>query len=117
MTPILLAGVLLAASPAAPTSFSGAWKVDSSVGTTPIVVHCMLIQTGSALSGACAPAGGEPTALTGTVEGSSAQWGYDVTFRGQPGHVGFKAEIKSASSMSGVLDLSGRPSPFTAAKQ
>jgi hypothetical protein len=110
---------LLAAAAAQAADISGAWKVDSSVGATPIVVNCTLLQKGKDLTGACAPATGDagPTALTGTVEGTSAQWGYDVTFRGQPAHVGFKAEIKSDTSMTGTLELSGRPSPFTATKQ
>ncbi len=107
----------LSAGAAAAEGVAGYWKVDSSVGTTPIVVHCMLMQAGKDLTGACAPANGEPTALKGAVDGSTAQWGYDVTFRGAPGHVAFKAEIKSPTSMTGTLELNGRPSTFTAAKQ
>ncbi len=98
---------------------SGDWKVDSSVGKTPISINCTLVQTGAALSGACAPATGNagPTALTGTVDGTKAAWGYDVTFQGKPAHVGYSADITSDSAMTGVLELSGKPSPFTATRK
>ena len=111
---LLIPGAALAAD------LTGAWKVDSSVGTTPITVNCKLVQSGPDLSGTCAPATGDagPTALTGKVDGAKVAWGYDVVFRGKPAHVGFIAEIKSETSMTGMLDLGGpKPSPFTAAKQ
>ena len=98
---------------------SGDWKVDSSVGKTPISINCTLVQTGHALTGACAPAVGDagPTALTGSVDGNKAAWGYDVVFRGKPAHVGYTADIASDATMTGVLDLAGKPSPFTAARR
>ena len=110
---LALPGVAFAAD------ISGAWKIDSSVGTTPISINCTLVQTGHALSGACAPAVGAagPTALTGTVDGSKAAWGYDVVFRGKPAHVGYTADIASDAAMTGVLELAGKPSPFTAARR
>ncbi len=119
MKPILLAAaLLLAPGLALAQDLSGTWAVSSSVGTTPITVSCTLVQKDEALSGACAPAGGDPTAFTGgTVKGTHASWGYDVAFRGQPSHVGFEADIVSDASMKGVLTLGTRPSPFTAAKK
>lgn len=116
---LIIAAALLAPVPAIAADISGAWKVDSSVGTTPISINCTLVQSGKDLTGACAPATGDagPTALTGTVDGSKAQWGYDVTFRGQPAHVGYVAEITSPTSMTGTLELSGKPSPFKATRQ
>ena len=115
----IVAAALLVPIAAQAADLSGAWKVDSSVGKTAITVNCTLVQTGHALSGACAPATGDagPTALTGWVEGDRALWGYDVTFRGQPAHVGFIADIKPNGSLSGALELAGKPSPFTAAKK
>ena len=117
---ILAAALLIAPSLALAQDLSGSWTVSSSVGTTPITVNCTLVQTGEALSGSCAPATGTagPTAFAGgMVMGSHATWGYDVTFRGQPSHVGFEADITSAAAMTGVLKLAGKPSPFTATKK
>lgn len=119
MKPILLAAaVMLAPSLAVAADLSGAWTVSSSVGTTPITVECSLVQAGEALSGTCTPANGtaSPT-FAGTVKGTHASWGYDVTFRDKPAHVGFEAEIKSDTAMTGVLSLAGKPSPFTAARK
>ncbi len=120
MKPILFAAALLTAPGLAlAQDLSGAWTISSSVGTTPITVNCTLVQMGQALSGSCAPATGTagPTPFTGMVTGTRASWGYDVVFRGQPAHVGYEADITSATAMTGVLKLAGKPSPFTAAKK
>ncbi len=119
MKRLVILAALLAPSAALAADISGAWKVDSSVGATPITVNCNIVQTGTVISGDCAPATGNagPTAFTGTVDGPRAKWGYDVTFNGKPAHVGFEADIQSDAAMSGTLDLAGRPSPFTARKQ
>ncbi|HEY5412406.1 MAG TPA: hypothetical protein VIJ94_16935 [Caulobacteraceae bacterium] len=119
MKPILFAAAALLLAPglALAQDLSGAWTISSSVGTTPITVNCTLVQKGEALSGACAPAAGTPTAFTGVVTGTHASWGYDVTFRGQPAHVGFEADISSDTAMTGVLKLAGKPSPFTAVRK
>ena len=116
---IIIAAVVLAPGLALAQDLSGAWKIDSSVGTTPISINCTLVQMGEMLSGSCAPATGTagPTAFTGTVSGTHASWGYDVPFRGQPAHVGYEAEITAPGAMTGVLKLSGKPSPFTAMRQ
>ncbi len=118
-TLLLVAATLVLPAAAHAADISGAWKIDSSVGTTPISINCTLVQAGHALSGACAPAVGDagPTNLTGTVDGTKAAWGYDVVFRGKPAHVGYTADIASDAAMTGVLDLAGKPSPFTAARR
>ena len=105
-------GIALAAD------ISGDWKIQSTVGATPIEVNCTLVQSANELSGICTPvmANAEPAELTGSVNGSSAKWDYDVVFNGNPGHVGFVADIISDYVMSGTLLLSGSPSPFTATK-
>jgi hypothetical protein len=119
MRNILLAAALLATPGLAlAQDLSGAWTVSSSVGTTPITVSCALTQMGEVLTGTCKPAGGtDGPAFTGVVRGAHASWGYDVPFRGQTSHVGFEADILSDASMTGVLTLGARPSPFTAVKQ
>ncbi len=116
---LILAAALLAPCAASAADVSGAWKVDSSVGATPISIKCNLVQTGTVISGDCAPATGAagPTSFTGTVDGAHAKWGYDVTFNGAPAHVGYDALITSDTTMTGTLELSGKPSPFTARKQ
>ncbi len=109
---LLTAAVVLAPASAFAADLSGAWKIDSSVGKTPITVNCTLVQTGQTLSGACTPAAGNagPTAFSdGTVSGSTAAWGYDVIFAGKPAHVGFTADITSDTTMTGVLSLAGKP--------
>ena len=119
MKPILLAAALLTIPGfALAQDLTGAWTVSSSVGTTPITVSCALVQKGETLTGTCKPSGGtDGPAFTGTVKGTHASWGYDVTFRGQASHVGFEADIVSDASMKGMLTLGTRPSPFTAVKQ
>ena len=119
MKPLLLAAaIVMAPSLALAQDLTGTWTVSSSVGTTPITVSCTLAQKADALAGTCTPAGGQASpAFTGVVKGTHASWGYDVTFRGQPAHVGFEADIASDTAMTGVLSPSGKPSPFKAAKQ
>ena len=118
MKSILLAAALVATPGLAlAQDLAGAWTISSSVGTTPITVSCALTRTGAAITGTCKPAGGEDSpAFTVAVRGAHASWGYDVLFRGQMSHVGFEADIVSATAMKGVLTLGGKPSPFTAAK-
>jgi 3-phenylpropionate/cinnamic acid dioxygenase small subunit len=113
----LLCGPALAvAAPA--TSLSGDWKIDATAGTTPIVIDCTLVQTGSTLSGQCAPRNEDATwvELTGSASAKSASWGYAVVFRGSPGTVAFEASTIGALWMKGTLKLNGKPSAFSATK-
>jgi hypothetical protein len=109
----LFAGTALAAD------ITGAWKIEASLGETPIGVNCRLVQTDNELSGTCTPVMENPetSELTGTIEGSKAEWSYDVVFNGNPGHIAFAAEIESDAKMSGTLMLSGTPTTFTATKR
>ena len=119
MKSFLLAAALVATPGLAlAQDISGAWTISSSVGTTPITVTCALTHTGAAITGTCKPAGGDDSpAFTVAVQGAHASWGYDVSFRGRMSHVGFEADILSATAMKGLLSLGGaKPSPFTAAK-
>lgn len=99
---------------------SGLWVISSSVGTTPIAVDCSVLQIGDQLEGWCEPETKDATPAqftNGQVSGTSASWGYDVTFQGKPSHVGFTAVIASNVALSGTLTLGTRPSPFTAARK
>ena len=114
---VMLTGSLVGCISSSAVDLSGDWVISSSVGgEIPITVYCTLVQTGQALSGDCTPEmeNPEPSDLTGTVSGSSAEWGYDVFFNGNPGTVHFAADAISASAMSGTLNLSGTPAMFTA---
>ena len=99
---------------------SGDWVIASSVGGgTPITVYCSVEQNGARLTGSCTPemANPEPSALTGTLMQSTAQWGYDVVFNGNPGRVDFMADSVSSDAISGTLSLSGTQAPFTAQRK
>lgn len=120
-TRILLSLALLfsVAVVAADADISGDWIIDSSVGgATPIKVRCTLIQAADKLSGTCTPEmeNAEASKLTGTVNGSKAEWSYDVVFRDQPGHIAFTADSVSSDKISGKLSLSGTEAPFTASR-
>ena len=96
---------------------SGFWVISSSVGgQTPITVYCTLIQQEEQLSGSCTPEMPEPEAseLSGSVTGTSAEWGYDVVFNGNPGRVDFSADSLAPDALAGSLSLSGTVAPFTA---
>src|SRR5690606_32297583 len=96
---------------------AGAWRISSSVGAEgpKITVHCTLVQDRSTLSGSCTPemANAEASALRGSLTTSTARWGYDVVFNGNPGRVDFVASALGSETLSGTLSLSGTMAPFT----
>jgi ketosteroid isomerase-like protein len=119
MNVILLATATAVLAPtAALADLSGDWQFNSKLGAVSIVVDCRLQQAGAALSGSCEPRSDDsvPAPFTGSVTGSKAQWGYPVTFRGNPGTVEFDAVVKSVTQMAGTLKLNGKPSAFTGSK-
>ena len=58
-----------------------------------------------------------PSDLTGTVDGSSAKWGYDVVFNGNAARVDYVAELAADGTLKGNVLRNGSPSPITAVKQ
>jgi hypothetical protein len=116
---LAIAGLLgaLVAETASAADFSGTWSISSKVGDNPISVQCTLVQTGDALTGTCQPQGFEPSALAGTVSGSSAKWGYDVVFNGNQSHVEYEAMLGVDGKLAGTLHLGPMPTPFTAVKR
>lgn len=100
---------------------AGNWLIHSQVGSDgPMIqVHCTLVQDRSALSGTCTPemANPEASALNGSLTTSTARWGYDVVFNGNPGRVDFVATSLAADALSGTLTLSGAQAPFTAERE
>lgn len=99
----------------------GDWKISSRVGSDgpAITVHCTLEQERSRLSGTCTPemANPEASALDGSLTTSTARWGYDVVFNGNPGRVDFVASELAADRLAGTLSLSGTQAPFTAERE
>jgi hypothetical protein len=116
---LLLAAASLACACTSGAEFTGLWQIQSSVGTTPVTISCNLIQTGNSLAGSCQPQveGIGATELTGAVDGSNAEWGYDVVFNGNPGRVDYRAVLSADGTMQGTMSLSGTPTAFTALKQ
>ena len=117
MRSAVLTSLLLIANASIGADVSGHWEITARLGEIPITVNCVLEQSAEALSGTCTPVMQDPqtSALTGTVDGTSIQWSYDVVFNGNPGHVAYDGEIESDTRITGTLDLSGTLTQFTAA--
>jgi hypothetical protein len=114
---LFVIGALLCADAALAADFSGSWNVSASIGGNPAAIRCVLVQKGDVLSGTCKPAQFEPSAITGTVTGASAKWGYDVVFNGNQSHVEYDATLGADGKLSGTLHLGPMPVPFTATKE
>ncbi len=106
---------------ASAADLSGAWKIVADVGGMMINVTCNFTEQGSALSGTCgrtdADATETPVETTGSVDGATAKWAYDVKFQDMPLHIAYTANVKSDSAMDGTLDVAGGSGTFTATKQ
>lgn len=109
----------LAPSAAWAADFSGTWKIDNLFNGTSSIITCTIVQAGNTLSGSCRPEipGIAASSFRGTVDGSSAKWGYDVVFNGNPARVDYIAELTSDGALKGSLLRNGAPSPITAVKQ
>jgi ketosteroid isomerase-like protein len=117
-TVLVIAAAAVLSEAASAADLSGDWQFNAKLGAVPIIVDCRLQQAGATLSGACEPRSDDSVAVpfTGSVTGSKAQWGYNVTFRGNPGTVEFDADVASATQMKGTLKLNGKPNAFTGSK-
>jgi len=115
----VMALTALAPSAAWAVDFSGTWKIDNLFNGATSVITCTIAQAGNALSGSCRPEipGIAASDLIGTVDGSSAKWGYDVVFNGNPARVDYVAELTPDGALKGSLLRNGAPSPITAVKQ
>jgi len=115
----LMALAALVPGAAFAADFSGTWKIENLFNGAAAIISCTIVQTGNELTGSCKPQidGIPPTALTGTVNGSSAKWGYDVVFNGNPARVDYVADLAADGTLKGSLLRNGSPSPITAVKQ
>jgi len=113
---VVLAALVPSAAWAA--DFSGTWKIDNLFNGSSAIITCTLVQMGNALSGSCKPEipGIPGTELSGTVDGSSAKWGYDVVFNGNPARVDYVADLAADGTLKGNVLRNGSPSPITAVK-
>ena len=95
--------------------FSGTWKLDNTFNGRVSVIHCTLVQTKNDLAGTCKPdiPGMEASKLTGKVNGSTAKWGYDLVFNGNPARVDFDVTLAADGSMTGKLLRNGSDSPIS----
>ena len=114
---MIAAAILLAPGVAAAADLSGAWKLNANANDMPLVIDCNFTQTGAALTGTCGLEGPDkPSPVTGTVDGNTAKWAYDVTFQDMPLHVALTATTTD-TTMTGAMDVAGMSIPFTAKKQ
>jgi hypothetical protein len=115
---IVLASALLSiAGGALAADFGGQWKITAVIGGNPSEIRCTLVQKRRKLTGTCKPAQFGPSATTGTVSGSHAQWAYDVVFNGRQNHVEYDAVRAPDGTLTGTLHLGPMPAPFTAVRQ
>jgi len=109
---------LLAPGIAAAADLSGKWKIDLNIGGMEFHAECTMTQAAAALTGSCAGAdGAPPSAVTGSVDGSTAKFAYDITYQGNPMHVAYTGNVKSDTAMEGAVDVQIAQGTFTAAKQ
>ena len=110
----LVAVVALAPAVASATDFSGTWKLDNTFNGKVSTIFCTLVQAGDTLAGSCRPdiAGMDASKLIGAAKGSSAKWGYDLTFKGKPARVDYEVALAPDGSLSGNVLRNGSPSPI-----
>lgn len=99
---------------ASAADFSGTWTLENTFNGSVSAIHCTLVQSGDALSGSCKPdlPGMEASKLTGTVKGSTAQWGYDLVFNGSPARVDYDVVLSADGTLTGKLLRNGSESPI-----
>lgn len=115
----IIALMALAPAVAAAADFSGTWKLENSFNGSVSVIHCTIVQTEDALSGSCKPdlPGMEASRLAGSVKGSTAKWGYDLVFNGNPARVDYEVTLAADGSLTGKLLRNGNDSPIKGVRQ
>jgi len=115
----LIVLTMLAPSAAVAADFSGTWRIDNLFNGASAIITCTLVQQDNLLSGSCKPEipGIAASDLTGTVDGASAKWGYDVVFNGNAARVDYVAELAADGTLKGNVLRNGSPSPITGVKR
>lgn len=119
-----VAGALSLPGLANAADVSGAWKVAINVADMTFHSTCTFAQTGGTLAGSCIsadppPDGADapkPSTITGTVDGQTVKWGYDITFGDMMLHLDYNGALTSDTAMTGKLEVAGMEGDFTAAK-
>jgi hypothetical protein len=114
---VLACASLLFAGGALAANFGGNWKVVATIGGNPSEIRCTLVQKRHKLTGTCKPAQFDPSEVTGTVDGASAKWSYDVVFNGNQNHVEYEAMLGADGKLAGTLHLGPMPVAFTAVRE
>jgi hypothetical protein len=111
---LIVAAAVFAPVVASAADFSGTWKLDNTFNGAVTAIFCTIVQEDNELSGSCRPdlPGMAAEKLTGTVDGSDAQWGYDLVFNGSPARVDFEVTLAADGSVSGNLLRNGSGSPI-----
>jgi hypothetical protein len=115
----LTAVVIFAPGAAWAADFSGTWRLDNLFNGASAIITCTLVQENNALTGNCKPEipGIAASELKGTVDGSTAKWGYDVVFNGNAARVDYVAELGADGKLKGNVLRNGSPSPITGVQQ
>jgi hypothetical protein len=115
----LVCMVALAPGAAFAADFAGTWKLDNLFNGATSTITCTLVQADNKLTGSCRPEipGIAASDLIGTVDGSSAKWGYDVVFNGNAARVDYVVELGADGTLKGDLLRNGSPSPITGTKR
>jgi hypothetical protein len=116
---LLVAAAAMSPTLASAADFSGTWKLDNTFNGKVSSIHCTLVQAEDTLSGSCRPdvPGMAASNLTGTVMGSTAKWGYDLTFNGKPARVDYEVTLAADGSLTGNVLRNGSPSPLKGMRQ
>jgi hypothetical protein len=106
----------VAQSPAS-SAVNGTWKMELSLGDTPLPETCILHNEAPKLTGTCRMPAGEAD-IVGEISGKDVQWKHSAEVFGDPVAFSFVAKIKDDGTMAGTLgiDAFGVTQPFTAAK-
>lgn len=103
---------------------TGTWKVTVSAGDMMFHSNCNLKQAGAALTGTCvstdAPPGGgdapKPADVTGSVDGNTVKFAYDVSFGDMKIHLDHAGTLTSDTAMAGKISVADMQIDFTATK-
>ena len=110
---------------ASAANITGLWKVTVNAGDMMFHSNCDLKQSGSAITGTCvstdAPPGGggdapKPSAVTGTVDGSTVKFAHDVSFGDMTMHLDYTGALASDTAMAGKISVADMQIDFTATK-